>query len=125
MCHTHYAHFLASGDPLAGKFFNLRESTLADKLLQELEASGNPQDGCWEFQGKRLVRGYGQIWHDGHFHYLHRVSYEHFVGPIPTGLDIDHLCRNRKCLRPDHLEPVTRRENIQRGYAARRELASQ
>lgn len=45
----------------------------------------------------------------------HRWSYEHHVGPIPDGLDLDHLCRVRSCVNPDHLEPVTRGENIRRG----------
>lgn len=45
----------------------------------------------------------------------HRLVYELLVGPIPDGLQLDHLCRNRGCVRPDHLEPVTRRTNILRG----------
>lgn len=49
----------------------------------------------------------------------HRWAYLHFVGKIPAGLDLDHLCRNRWCVNPEHLEPVTRSENLTRGYAAR------
>ena len=45
----------------------------------------------------------------------HRVAYELLVGPIPPGLELDHLCRNRRCVNPEHLEPVTHRENILRG----------
>lgn len=121
MCHTHYAHFLKFGDPLAGKFFSLRESTLADKLQLEIDAAGGSEtDGCWEYQGKRLVRGYAQIWHEGHHYYLHRVSFEHFVGPIQADMTLDHLCRNPRCFRPDHLEQVTRGDNIRRGFASRK-----
>lgn len=46
--------------------------------------------------------------------YAHRVAYEHMVGPIPDGLDLDHLCRRRNCINPAHLDPVTRKVNIQR-----------
>lgn len=67
--------------------------------------------GCWEWQGQRLKSGYG--------HYkrttAHRWVYERLVGPIPAGLQIDHLCRNRPCVNPAHLEPVTPLENIRRG----------
>jgi hypothetical protein len=47
----------------------------------------------------------------------HRIAYELFIGPIPNGLHIDHLCRNRGCVNPVHLEPVTQQENMLRGYA--------
>jgi len=48
----------------------------------------------------------------------HRFSYEYFIAPIPDGLEIDHLCRNRACVSPTHLEPVTRQENHRRGIGA-------
>lgn len=70
-------------------------------------------DGCWEWTGV-LSAGYGQIWLDGRMQGAHRVLYEIMVGPIPDGLQIDHLCRNRKCIRPGHLEPVTGSENLRR-----------
>lgn len=50
--------------------------------------------------------------------YAHRWAYEHEIGPIPEGLDLDHLCRVRNCVRASHLEPVTRRENLLRGFGA-------
>jgi hypothetical protein len=49
----------------------------------------------------------------------HRFAYLEFVGPIPDGLVLDHLCRNKKCVNPDHLEPVTNAENLRRGRVAR------
>jgi hypothetical protein len=72
-------------------------------------------DGCWHFAAAHTDRGYGRIWRNGRFEYPHRVTYEAFRGPIPEGLDLDHLCRNHACCNPFHLEAVTRRENLMRG----------
>lgn len=68
--------------------------------------------GCWVYTGY-LNDGYG--YHGGKL--AHRLSYEELVGPIPEGLEIDHLCRNPPCVNPAHLEPVTRAENIRRRFA--------
>ena len=75
-------------------------------------------DGCWEWTGaKTKQEGYGRMGtSSGGLSVAHRLSYEHFIGPISEGLTIDHLCRNRGCVNPRHLEPVTNRDNILRGY---------
>ena len=76
-------------------------------------------NACWEWLGW-TVHGYGvfdmpQIkGQPRHKVRAHRFSYELYVGPIPEGLDLDHLCKNRICVNPDHLEPVTRKENLMR-----------
>ena len=70
---------------------------------------------CWLFTGARCTRGYGQIKNAGRDRLAHRVAYEELVGPIPDGLQLDHLCRVRRCVNPAHLEPVTCRENLLRG----------
>jgi hypothetical protein len=71
--------------------------------------------GCWLWQGCKMRNGYGQIGVGGRHMAAHRYTYEQKRGPIPAGLDLDHLCRQRACVNPDHLEPVTRRENLLRG----------
>jgi hypothetical protein len=73
-------------------------------------------EGCWLWTAS-TTRGYGTLTIDGRHTYAHRFSYELHVGPIPPGLDIDHLCRTPACVNPAHLEPVTHRENLRRGMA--------
>jgi hypothetical protein len=85
---------------------------LKDRLLAKFEV--DEDTGCWVWHGG-TAKGYGVIRAHGRQQQAHRISYELFVGPIPEGLDIDHLCRNRPCVNPAHLEPVTRRENLFRG----------
>lgn len=74
-------------------------------------------DECWLWTASVDRGGYGKFRHstDSGWVRAHRWAYEHLVGPIPNGLVIDHLCRVRNCVNPDHLEPVTNRENTLRG----------
>lgn len=70
-------------------------------------------DGCWEWIGAK-VRGYGYFRLGGKQRKAHRVAYELLVGPIPDGLTIDHLCQNKGCVNPEHMEPVSVSENLSR-----------
>lgn len=72
-------------------------------------------EDCWEWIAGCTPEGYGKFWINGKTDLAHRVAYRLHVGPIPHGLVLDHLCRNRRCVRPDHLEPVTHRTNLLRG----------
>jgi hypothetical protein len=70
---------------------------------------------CWIWTGTPALTGYGTFSFDRRKFYTHRIAYGLVVGPIPEGLQIDHLCRVRLCCNPAHLEPVTQAENIRRG----------
>lgn len=76
-------------------------------------------DSCWIWQASGNGLGYGIVMIAGRTKLAHRVSYRHHVGPIPDGMEIDHLCRNRGCVNPDHLEPVTHRVNSTRAVPFR------
>jgi HNH endonuclease len=94
--------------------------SIRERILNNI--SPEPNSGCWLWLGTCNRDGYSRLTigdqtkKSGIRHASgHRISYEAFVGPIPTGLDIDHLCRVRCCVNPAHLEPVTTKVNVQRG----------
>jgi HNH endonuclease len=90
------------------------KKTIAERILGL--SMGEPNTGCWLWMGCLWSNGYGRIILDHDKHRLaHRESYRAFVGEIPVGLVIDHLCRTRSCVNPLHLEPVTQYENSIRG----------
>lgn len=84
----------------------------------EQHAQRIAESGCWAWLGAVNDDGYGRVNLAGKNKHAHRVSYELAKGPIPEGLVLDHLCKVRCCINPDHLEPVTIKENLARGNQA-------
>lgn len=83
---------------------------------QVLDGVRTRPDGCWDGPGW-LDKGYRRVRLNGRIVKVHRLVYEQLREPVPDGLVLDHLCRNRACCNPDHLEPVTNRENVLRGIS--------
>lgn len=94
-----------------------RPSTLSARFLAKVRVE--ERSGCWIWTGYRTPLGYGKFrvgGRTGEALLAHRVSYETTVGPIPEGLDLDHLCNHRACVRPDHLRPATHFANVRRAW---------
>lgn len=87
-------------------------------LSRELYAV-DPTTDCWVWQRSKNGKGYGQMKMNGKLWAVHRIYYEREYGPIPEGKQLDHLCRNRACVNPMHLEPVSGTENMRRGSATK------
>ena len=85
-------------------------------LPDRIKACSTPADnGCWVWNRKLTTAGYGRTMYEKKSVYAHRLAYVAFKGTIPKGLFLDHKCRNTACVNPDHLDPVTHTENVQRG----------
>ena len=95
-----------------GKLLPGETQPVADRFWAKVHKT----DTCWLWTAA-VASGYGRFWLDGKQVQAHRWAYEQVYGPIPSGMDIDHLCRVRHCVNPAHMEPVTRRTNVLRGNA--------
>lgn len=108
-CSKHYQMWRAHGDPLGGTRIRYDNETRFWSYVY-----GPEPLGCWEWTGALTRGGYGRVVWKGSTALAHRVAYELLRAEIPETLQIDHLCRNTKCVNPWHLEPVTALENIHR-----------
>jgi hypothetical protein len=109
-CQKHYVRWTRYGDPLGFRISSFW--SMVD--LSDL-------DGCWNWTGPQFADGYGHCSKGTGRRYdqrAYRRMYQMLIGDPPTGLQLDHLCRNRLCCNPWHLEPVTQQENIRRGAHA-------
>lgn len=105
-CSAHYTRWRRNGDPLAGV---VRYSNDEDRFWAKVDKNND----CWLWTASTGPFGYGQF-NTGHSVVRsHRFAYEMTIGSIPPGKELDHICRNRLCVRPEHLRPVTRQENNQ------------
>lgn len=103
------------------RFLMHPHSTLPQRFWSKVDTSGE----CWLWRGAKDGQGYAEFFFDCRQLAAHRLIYEALVGPIPAGLTIDHLCRNRACVNPAHLEPVSNRVNILRGEGITAQQARQ
>jgi len=93
------------------------EMAVLDRLMSKVVWNGD-EDECWTWEGAKVKEGYGVLTVNRRGARVHRVTYEAYVGPIPEGFQIDHLCRNTACCNPAHLEAVTPWLNTIRSNAA-------
>lgn len=93
-----------------------RAKPLHERFLEKFVV--DEETGCWVWQAQTARKGYARFRHPSG-QLAHRYAYEHYVGPIPDGMTIDHLCRNQGCVNPAHMEAVTATENSLRAHALR------
>jgi len=110
-CRMHYLRWLRHGD-FAKLSSHWRDAPTEDRFWNKVRAMPS---GCWKWTAATNGWGYGRFRWRGSMTTTHRIAYELLIGPVPPGLDLDHLCRNRICVNPNHMEAVTHRENCLRG----------
>lgn len=93
--------------------------SFSPKHIERFTSLYSVTDTCWIWNGSHTIQGYGRMFADGKNHYAHRIAYLLHNGKLTDGLVLDHTCRNRTCVNPQHLEEVTLSENVKRGGNAK------
>ena len=104
-------HTVGVPEDLSGNWLSRAGST-RDRFFAKVRKT---DDGCWLWTANADRDGYGMVTIQSKKQYAHRAAYQSFRGPIPAGMTLDHTCRVRNCVNPEHLEAVTHRENVLRG----------
>lgn len=115
-CGTHYSRWRLRGDPTITLY--IRKDNDARFWVKVNKSGPTPSHApnlgrCWDWTASEHTDGYGEFRLNGKVRKAHRVSYEMANGDIPEDKDLDHRCRNRKCVRPDHLRLVTNKQNCE------------
>lgn len=112
-CARCYQRARKSGEIPAAWISPPHYSSFEERFWCKVDQETTPE-GCWTWTAYRSPDGYGRFGiYTGRNAVAHRVSYELEVGPIPDGMNIDHKCHNRACVRPDHLRAVTQKQNVE------------
>lgn len=107
-CHKHYEYWRVHG--------TVEKPDESERFWQKVEKT----DSCWNWIAYRNTHGYGSYSVDDVLVPAHRHSFQLLIGDIPDGMEIDHMCHNRACVNPDHLRPVTRKQNTENVVGANR-----
>ena len=111
MCRKHYLRIYKNGTL---DLTIRRDLCTVDRLKTKIKVT---EGGCWLYTAKLTKKGYAHVQDKCKMRFAHVIMYEHIFGKVPEGLELDHLCRNRNCINPEHLEPVTHQENCRRGIS--------
>lgn len=123
MCELHWRRSHKHGDPHYDAPVGRVPRPSAERFWEKVDTGQHPGD-CWEWLAARNQDGYGIFGEANGSVLAHRFAWEQEHGPVPEGLELDHRCFNRGCVRPSHLEPVTHAENVRRMRARLAEVSA-